>query len=343
MQIPTLSPDALYTKLKTIAVDNPLCEYTYERCVFLAPIVNEILELKAKKNAIILAHVYIHPDIIYGVADYVGDSYGLSKVARDTQAEVIVFPSVRFMAETAKLLNPAKIVLDPNLMGGCSLADSIDANTVKQLRAKYPSHTFVCYINTTAEVKAECDVCVTSSNAFHILEKLPNDKIYFLPDRLLAENVQAWLKKRSIEKEVLAHRGTCYVHEEFTSEEIDVIRYRHKGVVVLAHPECNPEVVQKADIVGSTTDLHRYVIEHQFEKRPFLLLTECGVASRLNIEAPAARLVGGCHLCKYMRANSLADIAAALKDPKERQIISIEEKTAKRARLCIDRMFDYAQ
>ncbi|MBI3508452.1 MAG: quinolinate synthase NadA [Chlamydiia bacterium] len=337
------SPEALYEKLKHIHVGNPLCEYTYERCIELFPIIEEISILKEEKNALILAHTYVHPDIVFGVADHVGDSYGLAKAARQTQASIILFPAVRFMAETAKLLNPDKLVLDPNPNGGCSLADSIDPDTVWRLRRQYPQHTFVCYINTTAAVKAACDVCVTSSNAHIILEKIPNDRIYFLPDRLLAENTKNRLLKRGITKEILSYPGSCYVHEEIQEEEIDLMRYRFPDVTVLAHPECPPEVVQKADVVGSTTEMHRYVVAHQHQRSPFFLLTECGVASRLQIDAPHAKLVGGCHLCKYMRSNSLQSILAALKQPKESDIITIEPQIQERARRCIERMFDYAE
>jgi quinolinate synthase len=247
------------------------------------------------------------------------------------------------MAETAKILNPEKTVLDPNPNSGCSLADSITAEQVQSLRERHPDHTFVCYINTTAAVKAECDVCVTSSNAMKILERLPTDKIYFLPDHLFAENARRELKRRGIKKEILSHLGTCYVHEEMTPETIDQIRYRHPNVTVLAHPECKPEVVEKADVVGSTTDMVRYVSEKQSHKGPFLLLTECGVATRLSVEAPQAKLVGGCHLCKYMRSNSLLDLAQTLRSPQKSQIVEIEPDILQRARRCIERMFEYAE
>lgn len=333
-----MTPDQLYDKLKHISVDNPLCTYTYERCVGITPLINEILHLKAERNAIILAHTYVHPDIIYGIADHVGDSYGLAKIARDTDCEMIIFPSVRFMAETAKILNPNKIVVDPNPNGACSLADSITADDVRQLRSQYPDHTFVCYINTTADVKAACDVCVTSSNVYRIIEHLPTEKIYFLPDQLMGENVKNHLRSKGIDKEILTYPGTCYVHEQFDPESVDLIRYQHPDVAVLAHPECKSEVIAKADFVGSTTEMHRYVCAHQEEKRSFLLLSECGVASRLNLDAPKARIVGGCTLCKYMRSNSLSAIAKALRDPKG---IEIDETIIEGARRCIERMFEY--
>ncbi len=340
---PFLTAQELYEKLKGIDVGNPLCSYTYERCARLVPWINRILELKIEKNALVLAHTYVHPDIVYGVADHVGDSYGLSKKALEARERTIVFPSVRFMAETAKILNPEKTVIDPNPNGGCTLAESIAAEDVYRLRESYPDHTFVCYINTTAEVKAACDVCVTSSNVYRILERLPTDKIYFLPDRLMGENAKNWLKSRGIDKEVLTYPGTCYVHEEIEPDLIDLMKKRHPDALVLAHPECKPEVVAKADFVGSTTEMHRHAMERKAEKRPFLLLTECGVASRLALDAPGIRLIGGCMLCKYMRSNNLEAIAGALSDPLPSQIIEIEKSVQKRARLCIERMFEYAE
>ncbi len=339
----SVTVEELYEKLKGIDVGSPLCVYSYERCSRLVPWINRILALKAEKNALILAHTYVHPDIIYGVADHVGDSYGLSKKALGASEDTIVFSAVRFMAETAKILNPEKTVIDPNPNGGCTLADSISVEEVHRLRDAYPNHTFVCYINTTAAVKAACDVCVTSSNVYRILERLPTDKIYFLPDKLMGENAKNWLKQRKIDKEVLTYPGTCYVHEEIEPETVDLMRSQYPDALVLAHPECKPEVVAKADFVGSTTDMHRHAIEKKAEKRPFLLLTECGVASRLAAESPGIRLVGGCMLCKFMRSNSLSAVARALSDPLPTQIIEIEKSIQKSARLCIERMFEYAE
>lgn len=333
----------LFDRLKNVSVDHPLCQYTEERCRALEPVVERILALKKEKNAVILAHTYVHPDIIYGVADSVGDSYGLSKIASETTADTIVFPSVRFMAETAKILNPSKTVIDPNPNGGCSLADSIEAEEVYRLREKHPEHTFVCYVNTTAAVKAACDVCVTSSNVYRILERLPTDKIYFLPDKLMGENAKRWLESRGIKKEILVYPGTCYVHEQIEPEQIDLVRTQHQDAIVIAHPECKPEVIAKADLVGSTTDMQRYVTEKKGLNRPFLLLSECGVASRVTAEIPGVRIVGGCTLCKYMRSNSLTEIERALRAPTPQQIVEIEPATIARAQKSLERMFEYGQ
>ncbi len=333
----------LYEKLSRIKVDNPLCTYTKERVERLQPFVEEIEALKKEKNAVILAHSYVHPDIIYGVADHVGDSYGLAKLAMETDAEMIVFPAVRFMAETAKLLNPGKTVIDPNPNGGCSLADSITADQVLALREKHPEHTFVCYINTTAAVKAACDVCVTSSNVYSIIENLPTGKVYFLPDRLMGENVQNHLREQGVEKELLVYDGTCYVHEEFTTGEIDLLRNTHPKLSVLAHPECTQEVIEKADVVGSTSQIVNHVKENQNSKNPFLILTECGIASRLQVEHPNLNIVGSCMVCKYMKSNSLEQIARAMKSPSPSQIIEIDPLIQTKACACISQMFKLAQ
>ena len=330
----------LYQKLSAIKTNHLLCQYTLERCERLAPYIDSIEKLKSEKKAVILAHSYVHPDIIYGVADHVGDSYFLAKMAMESNAETIVFPAVRFMAETAKILNPNKTVIDPNPNGGCSLADAITGDEVLALREKYPDHTFVCYINTTAAVKAACDVCVTSSNVYTIIERIDNNKIFFLPDRLMGENIINHLKKNNIAKEIRLFDGTCYVHEEFTPEEIDVVKMQHPNAQVLVHPECKPEVIAKGDMVGSTGNIVSYVKEHQNEGNPFLILTECGIASRLQVEHPGLEIVGSCMMCKYMKSNSLQQVEEALSNPKPSQIVEIDPAIADRARNCIKQMFE---
>jgi quinolinate synthase len=335
----TLTLDSLYNRLKNISVDNPLCHYTLDRCTRLFPTIEAIAQLKKEKNAIILAHSYVHPDIVYGVADYVGDSYGLAKAAKETLADIIVFPAVRFMAETAKILNPSKTVIDPNPNGGCSLADSIDAETVHALRRAYPDHTFVCYINTTAAVKAACDLCVTSSNVYSILDTIPNEKIYFLPDRLMGLNLQNYLKAKNSPKELLFYHGTCYVHEQFDPEAVDLLRAQHPGLTVLAHPECSPDVVGKADHIYSTTGMIDFVTKGHNAASPLLLLTECGIASRLQAENPSLKFVGSCSLCRYMRSNSLEMIHQALMNPTPSQIVEIDPAVRAGAERCIDAMF----
>ena len=238
-----ITAEQLYEKLRPIRVGSPLCEFNREHCEGFLPTIQRIEELKKEKNAIILAHNYVAPEILYGVADHTGDSYGLAKIARQSTAEVIVFPAVRFMAETAKVLSPHKTVLDPNPNGGCSLADGINAGDVRRLRQEYPDHTFVCYINTTAEVKALCDVCVTSSNVYKIIQAIDNDNIYFLPDKLMGQNVIDHLESKGVKKNIAVYDGTCYVHEEYAPDAIDFVRQNNPGVDVLVHPECHPVYV----------------------------------------------------------------------------------------------------
>jgi quinolinate synthase len=335
----TWTAEKLYKKLGHIRIDSPLCTYSFKRCKRLIPLINEILALKKKKKAIILAHSYVYSDIIYTVADHVGDSYELAKKAKESTAEIFLFSAVRFMAETAKILNPHKTVIDSNPNGKCSLADSITQQEVLQLKEEYPNHTFVCYINTSAEVKAACDVCVTSSNASTIIQALPNDRIFFLPDRLLGQNIQNELKKKKIEKEILLYDGTCYVHEQFTPYHIHPLKISHPDLCVLAHPECTTEVVQKADIIGSTSQIIHYIKSHSKENRPFLILTECGIASQLQVEHPSLRLVGTPLLCHFMKTNSLELILNALKNPKPEQIVTIAPDIQEGAYRSLEQMF----
>ena len=335
-----VTAEKLYEKLKAIHVGNPICQFTKENCELLLPTIERIEKLKHEKNAIILAHNYVAPQIFYSVADYTGDSYGLSKKAKESDADVIVFAAVRFMAETAKILNPKKILLDPNPNGGCSLADGITNTDVINLRQQFPDHTFVCYINTTASVKAECDVCVTSSNVYKIIEKIPNDKIYFLPDKLMGENVIQNLKTKAVKKNIELWEGTCYVHEEYQPENIDQVRKNFNGIEVLVHPECSSAVVNKADYIGSTSQMLNHV--RKSDRDSFFLLTECGLTGVLQSEFPQKTFAGGCTMCKYMKSNSLEDILNVLENPSPQNIIKINLDTQKRALQCVNRMFEYA-
>ncbi len=336
-----ITAQGLYEKLKNIHVGSPVCRFTEENCELLLPTIRRIEELKREKNAIILVHNYVAPQIFYGVADHTGDSFGLSKAARESTADVIVFAAVRFMAETAKILNPGKTVLDPNPNGGCSLADGITGADVKRLRAEYPDHTFVCYINTTAEVKAQCHVCVTSSNVYKIMERIENDKIYFLPDRLMGENVINFLRAKGVKKQIEVYDGTCYVHEEYQPASIDQVRRNFPGVDVLVHPECQPSVVNKADYVGSTTGMLNHV--RQSKDDTFFLLTECGLTGILQSEFPEKKFVGSCTTCRYMKANSLEDVLNVLENPQPAQIIQLSPEVQQNALRCLERMFEYAE
>ena len=336
-----MEAEQLYEKLKSIKLGGSTQRFLKEMCEERLPVINRIEALKKEKNAIVLAHNYVSPYIFYGAADYTGDSYGLAKKAQESSAEIIVFSAVRFMAETAKLVNPSKTVIDPNFNGGCSLADGITAEDVKRLRAEYPDHTFVCYINTTAEVKAHCDVCVTSSNVYSILERIENDRIYFLPDKLMGLNAINHLRSKGVEKRIDIYNGSCYVHEEYRPESVDLVRQNFPEAEILAHPECLPAVADKADYVGSTTGMLDRV--RNSEKDDFFLLTECGLTDVLQSEFPDKRFVGSCTQCQYMKSNSLEDIAQVLENPRPDQIVELDPETLKNASLCVEQMFHYTR
>ena len=274
-------------------------------------------------------------------ADFVGDSYELSKKAASSDADTIVFVAVKFMAETAKLLNPDKQVIIPSEFNGCSLADSITGDDVKALKKKYPDYAFICYINTNVDVKAECDVCVTSSNVFHIVSTHPNKNIYFLPDKLMAQNVINQCKEAGIEKNIKYSEGTCYVHEEYDPDMVDYMRLQYPDVEVLAHPECDQSVVEKVDFVGSTSQMINRVKET--DASTCFLLTECGLTSRLQTEVPGKTFVGTCTMCKYMKSNSLDNIYASLQSPTDESVIEIPKETSDKALSCIQAMFDFVE
>jgi quinolinate synthase len=302
-------------------------------CELIAPLTLEINELKKKKGAVILAHSYQTPDIMYGVADFVGDSYGLSKAAEKTKAKVILFAGVRFMAETAKILNPEKKVLLPSVEAGCSLADAITAEDVRALKKKHPGIPVVCYVNTTAEVKAECDACCTSANALKIVEGMPGDKLIFVPDVLMARNLQKQTKKK-----LIYWPGKCIVHEDFKVDMIDRFRKMTPGLKVLSHLECPPDVIAKSDMAGGTGDMIRYVKEKKASA--YMLVTECGMTDRMKVEYPEKRFVGMCSLCPYMKKTNLQLIRQVLKNPKAEQVIKVPERIRKKAASALKKMFE---
>jgi len=331
----------LYNKLRSVQNGTVLCQYSIENCERLTALINEINELKKEKNAAILAHSYVAPEITFGVADYSGDSYQLSKNAMETPAQTIIFAAVEFMGETAKILNPNKRVLIPGANPGCSLADSITGEYVKKLREQYKEHTFVCYINTTADVKAACDVCVTSSNVVKIASKIPNDKIVFLPDKLMGENLKNELEKIGVKKELVLHTGTCYVHEQYDPDLVKYFRIQNRGLKIVSHPECHPGVAMLSDFVGSTGQMLDYIRKLP-EENSILLLTECGLNARLQSELPSRRFIGSCSLCKYMKSNSLENILQTLKEPAQAKEIELDPEVLTAARRCIESMFEYA-
>lgn len=336
-----MTAQELFDRLSGIQPGTVLCSYTLEYCEKLIPIINEINELKKERNAVILAHSYVAPEIVLSVADYDGDSFKLSQDATKVNADMIVFAAVRFMGETAKILNPNKTVLIPGPLSGCSLADSITGAEVRELRKQYPDHAFVCYINTTADVKAECDVCVTSSNVFKIISNLPNDKIVFVPDHLMGQNLQEALEKKGIHKEIVLHSGCCYVHEKYDPDLIRFFRDQNPGLRVVSHPECHPGVALLSDYVGSTGQMVKYIRE-QPEQTPFLLLTECGLNARMQYEFPDKTFIGSCSMCKYMKSNSLENILESLRHPEKASTVELSPETMDKARNCIEAMFHYA-
>ncbi len=332
--------DLLYEKLAPVrsGTSGP---YTAERCRDIAPLVDEINRLKREQNAVILAHYYVHPEITAGVADFVGDSYKLAKDAKATDAAIIVFVAVRFMAETAKALNPDKTVYIPSRLNGCSLADAVTADQVQALRHEYPGHTFVCYINTSAAVKAACDVCVTSSNVYDIVARIPSDKIYFLPDKLMGENVQDEMRRRGVRKDIQIYDATCYVHQQYDPDRVVRLRAKYPGLKVLSHPECSPEVVAHADHVASTKGMMTYLRETEADA--YLLLTECGLAGRAQMEMPDKHFIGPCVECRYMKSNTLEDVLRVLRAPEPEDRIELDPKVREGALRCIDAMFHYAE
>ncbi len=312
--------------------------WDYEGCRRIAPLTLEINRLKREQDAVILTHSYVEPELIYGVGDFKGDSYFLSLKARESQAKKIVFAGVVFMAETAKILSPQATVVVPDPGSGCSLADSITGEGVRKLKALYPDAAVVCYINSTAEVKAESDVCVTSGNVYDIIAGLPAKRILFVPDRLMADNVRAELKRRGVDKEIIASDGTCIVHDQFTAADITAARAKFPGLKVVAHPECTAEVAAAADYVGSTGGMMKYV---KGTPAPyFLMLTECGLVGRLQVEDPEKHFIGGCRLCPYMKLNSLEKVLQVMTAPRPDQIVTLDEDLRRRAAHSIERMFE---
>jgi quinolinate synthase len=315
-------------------------KWNFDSCREIAPLTLEINRLKKEKNAVILTHSYVDPEIIYGVGDFRGDSYFLSAQAKASRAKIIVFAGVVFMAETAKILSPDAIVIVPDRNSGCSLADSLDGAGLRRLKSLHPDATVVCYINSTAEVKAESDVCVTSSNVYGIVAALPAKKIIFVPDHLMADNLRADLRQRGVDKQVISSDGTCMVHDQFTVAQINEARINFPGVVIVAHPECPADVASAVDFLGSTGEMMKYV---KATPAPYyLMLTECGLVGRLQVEVPDKHFIGGCRLCPYMKLNSLEKIRDALVSPREDQIVTLDDDLRRRAGKCIERMFTLA-
>ncbi|MFD1626073.1 quinolinate synthase NadA [Azospirillum griseum] len=311
----------IYDRMKRVV---PAIEWPFH-----APLIHAINELKRERNAVILAHNYQTPEIFHGVADIVGDSLALAAKATQTDADVIVVAGVHFMAETAKLLNPAKTVLIPSRNAGCSLADSITAADVRLLREAHPGVPVIAYVNTSAEVKAEVDICCTSGNAVEVVESLGVDRVLFLPDEYLAKYVATQTKV-----EIIAWKGHCEVHERFTGAEITEFRNRFDRLTVIAHPECPPDVLAAADFVGSTARMIDFVGQ---EKPPrVLMVTECSMSDNVAAASPDTEFVRPCNLCPHMKTVTLASILDSLQTLEPR--VEIAPDLAERARRSVERM-----
>lgn len=308
--------------------------YTPESCERFVEEIREIRRLKKERNAVILAHNYQRPEI-FEVADFIGDSLELARQASTVEAQVIVFCGVHFMAETAKILNPDKTVLLPDLRAGCSLADSVDAESLverkDELRALYPDLAVVSYVNTTAEVKAESDVCCTSSNAVKIVNALPNRHILFVPDENLARYVQG-----ETDKTIISWDGNCYVHHQITPVEIARVKRNLPQVKILAHPECRADVLELADAVLSTSGMVRYARESPASE--FLIVTECGLSDRLLLELPEKKFYKVCKLCQYMKMITLGDTLDSLRFMRYK--ITLEDEVRAGAEKALRKMFE---
>lgn len=300
-----------------------------------APLIAAINRLKRERRAVILAHNYMTTDIFHGVGDYVGDSLGLAREAARADADIIVQAGVHFMAETSKILSPEKRVLIPDLRAGCSLAASVTAADVRLMRQRFPGLPVVTYVNTSAEVKAETDICCTSANAVQVVEQAARewgvDRVILIPDEFLARNVA-----RQTSVGVIAWRGRCEVHEQFTAEDIREIRQAHPGAEILAHPECPAEVLAEADFAGSTAAMNDYVLTRK--PRQVVLITECSMADNVAADAVETEFVRPCNLCPHMKRITLENILEALVE--DRHEVTVDPLVARRARDAVQRMID---
>ena len=294
-----------------------------------APLIEKINRLKKEKNAVILAHNYQTPEIYHGVADIAADSLALAVEATKTSADIIVLCGVHFMAETAKLMSPEKKVLIPDMEAGCSLAASLTGEDVRLLKKKYPGVPVVSYVNTSADVKAETDVCCTSANAVKVVESLKTDKVIFLPDQHLANYVAKQTKVK-----IISWKGSCIVHEQFSAKEIEDIREANPGIKVIGHPECPSDVLDACDFAGSTGGMIDYVKKNQPKK--VMLVTECSMSDNVQADNPNVEFIKPCNLCPYMKKITLQKILNCLEN--ETNEIFIEEKMAKAARQSVIRM-----
>ncbi|NOD32098.1 MULTISPECIES: quinolinate synthase NadA [Ruegeria] len=299
-----------------------------------APYVRAINALKKERNAVILGHNYMTPEIYHGVSDFVGDSLQLAIKASEVEEDVIVQAGVHFMAETSKILSPGKTVLMPDMDAGCSLAESITAEGIDEMRAKYPGAPVVSYVNTTAEVKAASDICCTSSNALQIVNAMESDTVIMTPDQYLAQNVA-----NESHKNVVYWPGSCIVHEQYTAQDLRDFREWNPGTRLIAHPECPPDVVAEADYSGSTSGIIKYVHDEKPEKA--MLITECSMASNIADELPEVDFVGPCNMCPYMKKITLEKILYALHTMEGQ--VEVAEDVAEKARKSVQAMIDLSR
>ena len=316
-----ISTDPIFNKISKVVPEIELKIH--------APLIYKINKLKKEKNAVILAHNYQTPEIYHGIADFAADSLALALEASKTKADIIIMCGVHFMAETAKLMNPSKKVLLPDMSAGCSLSASITGKDVSLLKEKYPGVPVVSYVNTSAEVKAETDVCCTSANAVKVVESLGVEKVIFLPDDYLAKYVASKTKVK-----IISWKGTCVVHEQFTAKEINEIKKQNPDIAVIAHPECPPDVIRASDFTGSTTGMSAYVKKNQPKK--VMMVTECSMSDNVQVENPKVQFVKPCNLCPYMKKITLPKILDCLE--KESNEIIIPNNLIEKARLSVERM-----
>jgi quinolinate synthase len=316
-----IATDPIYQKISKVM---PEIEWSVH-----APYIHRINQLKKEKNAIILAHNYQTPEIYHGIADVAADSLALAIEATKTKADIIVMAGVHFMAETSKLMSPEKKVLLPDMTAGCSLSSSITGKDVRLLKEKYPGVPVVSYVNTSADVKAETDICCTSANAVKIVESLRVKKVIFLPDDYLAKYVAS-----QTDVEIIAWRGICMVHDQFTEKEIHDIRARNPGIKIIAHPECPPDVIKASDFAGSTGGMIKYVEDNQPKK--VMMVTECSMSDNIQVENPNVEFIRPCNLCPHMKKITLPKILDCLEN--ETGEIIIDKETIKKARIPVERM-----
>ena len=316
-----ISTDPIFNKISKVV---PEIEWKIH-----APLIHKINKLKKDKNAVILAHNYQTPEIYHGVADFSSDSLALAVEASKTKADIIVMCGVHFMAETAKLMSPNKKVLLPDMKAGCSLSSSITGEDVRLLKKKNPGVPVVSYVNTSADVKSETDICCTSANAVKVVESLGVKKVIFLPDKYLAKYVAS---KTNVK--IVPWNGTCEVHEKFTAKEINEIKEQNPGIVVIAHPECPPDVINASDFAGSTSGMNEYVKKNQPKK--IMMVTECSMSDNIQVENPNVEFIRPCNLCPHMKKITLPKILDCLEN--ETGEIIIDKETIEKARIPVERM-----